>query len=70
MSKDMTKAQFDKKAREFGFKPEGFMGYYALPVEPAVCVSVLNAGDSRRARLAYLLKELARHNAMIEKAGS
>lgn len=59
MARDMTKAQFDAATKRHGFRHDGFMGYYQLPLEgQTVMVSVLNAGSNRRARLAYLLSEL------------
>lgn len=61
-TRDMSQSQFDEAVSRHGFKCEGFMGYYKLPAPFQNCsVSVLNAGDNRRARLAYLLKELERH---------
>lgn len=57
MTRDMTKAQFKAACERYGFKPCGFMGYYALPGH-AVQVSVLNAGRNRRAQLAFLIKRL------------
>ena len=58
--RDMTCKQFDKACHQYGFVREGF-GYYRLP-EPFQNVSVYasNAGNNRRAGLAYLLHELER----------
>ena len=61
MTRDMTKRQFDEACRRHGFKPEGFLGYHDLG--DGLSVSVLNAGDNRRARLAYLVRESGRHQA-------
>ena len=61
-TRDLTKAQFDAAIARHGFKPLGFLGYYSLP-EPnqRVSVSKFNAGDRRRAQLAYLLAEAERY---------
>jgi hypothetical protein len=53
--RDMSKRQFDEACKRYNFIPEGFMGYYKLP--SGVNVSILNAGDNRRAQLAYLIQE-------------
>jgi len=61
-TRDMSKAQFDQRTRELGFRTDGFMGYYRLPEPFSNCsVSIFNAGPSRRAQLAYLLREFERH---------
>jgi hypothetical protein len=52
--RDLTKTQFGKACARYGFKAE-FMGYY--DVGNGWCVNVLNAGDRRRDRLAYLIKQ-------------
>lgn len=56
--RDISKAQYEKRMNELGFLKDGFMGYWRLP-EPLnnLLVSDLNAGDRRRAKLAYMLKE-------------
>jgi hypothetical protein len=54
MMKDFTKRQFDQACIRWGFTPE-LMGYYN--VGNGVCVNVLNAGDKRRDRLDYLIRE-------------
>lgn len=54
--RDMTLAQFEKQVESLGFKPEGFFGYYKVP-NTNTCVSVYNAGQNRRAQLAYLIRE-------------
>lgn len=60
--RDLTKAQFDAYTKKYGFKACGFMGYYTLPPpNENTRVSVLNAGDNRRAQLAYLLLEAERY---------
>lgn len=58
-NRDMTRLQFHQACQRHGFKPSGFMGYFDLGLPGRRCsVSVLNAGGaSRRARLAYLLRE-------------
>jgi hypothetical protein len=54
--RDLTQAQFDAKVKRHGFKPQGFLGYYALPAPYDYRhVSIYNAGTNRRAQLAYLL---------------
>jgi len=53
MPRDMTKGQFLQACEKYGFKPLGFLGYY--DTGEGHCVSVLNAGDRRRSRLAYLV---------------
>lgn len=56
--RDMSKRQFREAVARHGFKAEGFMGYYDLGIEGHRCfVSVLNAGNNHRARLAYLLRK-------------
>lgn len=62
--RDMSHAQFVKALADHGIKHVGFMGY-ADPVDLGIpdgttCVSHHNAGENRRAKLAYLLKEQAR----------
>jgi len=59
---DMTKAQFDAYTKKYGFKKGGFMGYYSLPSpNENINVSVLNAGDNRRAQLAYLVAQAKKY---------
>jgi hypothetical protein len=63
-ARDMSKAQFQDACERSGFRPEGFMGYYRLPLEGQhVCVSAYNAGDRRRDQLAYLHAMLRKHEA-------
>ena len=52
--RDMTEAQFDAACERAGFEPQGYLGYYRLPVPGRRSVSVYNAGRRRRDRLAYL----------------
>lgn len=60
MTRDMTRAQFRAACERAGFVPE-MLGYYRLPIEGHhVAANVLNAGDRRRDRLAYLHAETAR----------
>ena len=60
--RDLSKAQFDKYAKKYGFKKCGFMGYYTLPPpNENTQVSVFNAGDNRRAQLAYLVAEAKKY---------
>lgn len=57
IARDMTQAQFAEACERYGFKPEGFMGYYRLPGPYHICISVWNAGKRRRDWLAYLIRE-------------
>jgi hypothetical protein len=56
--RDMTQKEFDKACERHGFQrsPIGFFGYYNIG--NGIAVSVFNADnpDSRRSKLAYLLK--------------
>lgn len=52
--RDLTKRQFDAACERHEFKRE-FMGYYN--VGHGVSVYARNAGNSRRAQLAYLIRE-------------
>ena len=54
--RDMTERQYKDALQRHGFSSEGFMGYYKLGTT-GTRVSVLNAGPSRRSKLAYLLAE-------------
>jgi hypothetical protein len=64
----MTKAQFLAACKKQGFKPEGFMGYFALPT--GLRVSVLNTNtERRRTWLAFLIKEHANDVARRERDG-
>lgn len=47
--RDMTKAEFDRKCRQYGFTPLGFDGYYS--VDGSLHVSIHNR-STWRARLA------------------
>jgi len=55
--RDMSKAQFRAACERYGLVPQGFMGYYRLGAT-WTCVSILNAAPTRRAQLAYLIREL------------
>jgi hypothetical protein len=60
--RDLTQAQFDAYVKKFGFEPTGFMGYYSLPKpNNHTQVSKFNAGDNRRAHLAYLIAQAKRY---------
>ena len=66
--RDMTQRQYKDALAKHGFVSEGFTGYYRLPVEGHhAATSVLNAGPSRRARLAYLLEQLAKYERQLAK---
>lgn len=59
--RDMTKAAYEKKMREYGFGPVMFWGYRALPKpHDSLHISELNGGDRYRDRLAYMLDQLRR----------
>ena len=55
MTRDLTQAQLDKKCKQYGFKPTGFLSYYDVGYGLHVCA--LNAGTRRRSQLAYLIEE-------------
>ena len=55
--RDMTERQFQAACERHGFRAVGFMGYYALPPDGTRHVCALNGGRSRRAMLAYLIRE-------------
>ena len=55
--RDLTKAQYAAALARNGIKPDA-MGYYY--VTDAALVYAANGGDTRRARLAYLLQEQRR----------
>ena len=64
----LTENQFKKKCEEYGFWPEGFMGYYNLGIAGHhIAVSVFNAGKSRGSQLAYLLQERDKHLKLEKK---
>lgn len=69
MARDMTKEAFRQKCEDYGFVPQGFLGYYSLA---SPCdnhhVSVLNAGPSRRERLAYLIAQQQRAEKEVARA--
>jgi hypothetical protein len=58
MSRDMSRAQFDRECAKRGFRPHGVLGYY--DVGHGTSVSVMNAGPRRRDRLAYLIDQAGR----------
>lgn len=61
MTRDMSKAEFQKACSKHGFIPQGFLGYFRLPISGHnLNISILNAGANRRAQLAYLIRETAR----------
>ena len=57
----MTKAQFIKKMRARGFKPDA-LGYWVCP-DPLSGLHIYpaNAGESYSAQLAYMIKEYRKH---------
>lgn len=67
MTRDLTRAQFQKAMRDNGWQIQGFMGYVRLNIPGRhVCVSVWNAGKRRRDQLAYLANEQAKAEAVHE----
>lgn len=56
-TRDLTKAQFEAALQRRGFKRE-FMGY--VNVGHGLAVHPRNAGENRRAQLAYLIREAAK----------
>ena len=65
--RDMTERQYKDALQRHGFSSEGFMGYYKLGTT-GTHVSVLNAGPSRRSKLAYLLAEYEKAQQRVESA--
>lgn len=57
MTRDISKAQFDAACNRRGFV-KTFMGYYEVGY--GLAVYARNAGDNRRAQLAYLIR-MAQH---------
>ena len=57
MAKDLTRAQYAGALARNGIRPD-VMGYYY--VTPVSLVYAANGGNTRRARLAYLLQEQRR----------
>jgi hypothetical protein len=56
--RDISEKQFRAALRSYGMTQQGFMGYVELGIPGhTVCVSHLNAGPRRRAKLAYLLSK-------------
>jgi len=65
MDRDMSKQQFAEALARYGMREAGFMGYVNINVPGHhIEVSKWNAGDRRRAQLAYLLQN--REKAMRE----
>lgn len=64
--RDITQRQFDAALARHGMRKAGFMGYVDIGVPgQEIHVSVWNAGDRRRAQLAYLLRQRAWHEKRI-----
>jgi hypothetical protein len=62
VKRDLTQDQFEYRATKLGFRKGGFiMGYWSLACDPAMHVSILNAGRRRRDQLRYLIAENKRH---------
>ena len=58
-SRDMTEKQFLNALNKHGMVQLPYMGYVRMP-DKRTQVSRLNGGDTRRAQLAYLLREWER----------
>jgi hypothetical protein len=57
MARDLNAGEYRRRLLAYGFKPQGFLGYWSLPAPQGnIQVSDLNAGPSYRAKLAYLLR--------------
>ena len=66
--RDMTKAQYEKKVRSYGFSEKTIMGYRRLPAPlDHISVSEWNGGDTYRGKLTYLLDALAKSERREEK---
>jgi hypothetical protein len=63
--RDISERQFREALQRHGMVSIGFMGYVGIapaPNQQRHCVSRWNAGTNRRAQLAYLLSEQAKHD--------
>jgi hypothetical protein len=68
--RDMSERQFRDALRRYGMTPQPFMGYVELGIPGhTMCVSHLNAGPRRRAKLAYLLSEREKAEKQINQKG-
>jgi hypothetical protein len=66
--RDMSEIQYRAALERNGFTSQGFMGYYDLGIPGhKIATSVYNAGATRRAKLAYLLRQRDMHQEQIEK---
>ena len=67
--RDMTRHEFLAALRRRGLEPAGWMGYVECPLSDGsrVSISRLNAGDRYRDGLAYILREIDRHEAEIAR---
>lgn len=66
--RDITTRELARRLRSYGFRCE-ILGYWQLP-GLGVSVNILNGGNNNRARLAYMLRELDRHEDAKRKAES
>lgn len=65
--RDMTPRQFMAALERHDMKPAGFMGYIEIGIENhRISVCKFNAGNNRRAQLAYLLKSKAEWESRLE----
>ena len=65
MTKDISRATYERKMKAHGFKPQGFLGYWQIP-NSTTHVSDENAGDRYRDKLAYMLAEWRKIEAKAE----
>lgn len=64
--RDMSKAAFDAACAKYGFRREGFLGYYQIG--HGISVSILNVAPKRRIQLAYLIKCCEREEKKLRAA--
>jgi hypothetical protein len=65
--RDMSEKQFQDALRRHGMKNAGFMGYVEMGIEGhRLSVCRYNAGNNRRAQLAYLLRKQQEEEERIE----
>ena len=59
---DISQERYIAKMQAHGFVSDGVLNYWRLPIPGhSICVSDLNAGERRRTKLAYMLKQLSRY---------
>jgi len=67
MARDLTQAQFNSALKRNNIGPERFMGYHNITKRTSVSTVNTRAGSTRRTKLAYLIAEKHKAEAM-EKA--